>query len=257
MIKTPVQALAMSARDQLAFRGTARDAAGMPCAAFEPNPFVRVKCRLCQRPIGDHASQAVRDADIVIAVEAEQRKSPANAVWPDEGSACGKVYVGGFSAASAEFCRTERIARIVNAAKGLDTMFPSWAKSVAELEKSTSILRLGWIDEYSQKPWREPPWDQLVEAIHFIDEAVQQGESVLVHCAMGKSRSGAVAVAYVMAKMGLSAPDALQLVRSRRLTIEPNPGFMYQLGEFGKSAAFASLRTALHTRTTGAAGETE
>ena len=45
----------------------------------------------------------------------------------------------------------------------------------------------------------------------------------------GISRAPSIAIAYVMFKLGLSAADALQLVKERRQCVRPNPGFAAQL----------------------------
>jgi protein-tyrosine phosphatase len=50
----------------------------------------------------------------------------------------------------------------------------------------------------------------------FIDCGRESGESVLVHCAQGKSRSAAVVIAFVMQKNKLSFADAMHLVKSKR-----------------------------------------
>lgn len=53
---------------------------------------------------------------------------------------------------------------------------------------------------------------------------------VLVHCAQGISRSGAVVTAYVMRALGgLDYEAALSRVRARRAVVAPNPGFADQL----------------------------
>lgn len=67
----------------------------------------------------------------------------------------------------------------------------------------------------------------LDEAFAFIDTAlaVPHGR-VLLHCAAGSSRSGAVAVAHIMRLHGWTCEQALQHATSVRPLIQPNPGFM-------------------------------
>eukprot|EP00741_Cyanophora_paradoxa_P005325 tig00000880_g5164.t1 len=67
--------------------------------------------------------------------------------------------------------------------------------------------------------------------ILFIETARASG-GVLVHCAMGVSRSGAVVVAYLMAAFSMSRDEALAQVRKARPQVEPNRGFMRQLAVF-------------------------
>lgn len=70
---------------------------------------------------------------------------------------------------------------------------------------------------------------QTSKALPWIDRAVEQGGRVLLHCAGGTSRSGAVAVAYLMHSQGQSMPAALQEVQRARPIVRPNPGFISQL----------------------------
>lgn len=64
----------------------------------------------------------------------------------------------------------------------------------------------------------------------FIDQALQGGGGVFVHCAMGVSRSATVVCAYLMWKFGKSRDEALQWLREGRKRCMPNVGFWDQLG---------------------------
>ena len=63
----------------------------------------------------------------------------------------------------------------------------------------------------------------------FLDSALRAQGVVLVHCAMGVSRSSAVVCAYLMHKQGVSTSQALERVREGRPLCAPNPGFVEQL----------------------------
>jgi len=52
--------------------------------------------------------------------------------------------------------------------------------------------------------------------LDFIDNALNGGGSVLVHCAQGKSRSASVVIAYMMRKHNWQFSDALQYVKQKR-----------------------------------------
>ena len=65
--------------------------------------------------------------------------------------------------------------------------------------------------------------------IEFIDNGLASGGAVLVHCAMGQSRSAAAVCAYIMAKGRLSVREAMAKLRHARPMCEPNEGFMEQL----------------------------
>eukprot|EP01043_Picozoa_sp_COSAG02_P008840 COSAG02_NODE_290_length_25531_cov_75.132392_8_plen_379_part_00 len=71
------------------------------------------------------------------------------------------------------------------------------------------------------------------------------GQSVLVHCQMGRSRSATIAIAALMAAEGLSRDAAYLKVKGARPMAEPNQGFWEQLAKFetelhAKSAAALS-----------------
>ncbi|KAJ5339198.1 Dual specificity phosphatase [Penicillium brevicompactum] len=68
-------------------------------------------------------------------------------------------------------------------------------------------------------------------AIKFIQSGLDSGRGVLVHCAMGKSRSATICIAYLLHLQpgALTPQSALALVRESRPLCEPNDGFMQQL----------------------------
>ncbi|KAH7360006.1 protein-tyrosine phosphatase-like protein [Pyrenochaeta sp. MPI-SDFR-AT-0127] len=68
----------------------------------------------------------------------------------------------------------------------------------------------------------------------FIQEGLKGGGGVLVHCAMGKSRSATVVIAYLMQEHGISPSEALSHLRQARSICEPNEGFMKQLELYGE-----------------------
>jgi dual specificity phosphatase 12 len=76
------------------------------------------------------------------------------------------------------------------------------------------------------------------EAVWYIDAALQEldqskeegtGGGVFVHCAMGKSRSATLVVAYLMWKYQLDPVTALEQLCEGRPVCDPNPGFKEQL----------------------------
>ncbi|RAL05800.1 dual specificity phosphatase YVH1 [Aspergillus ibericus CBS 121593] len=71
-------------------------------------------------------------------------------------------------------------------------------------------------------------------AVKFIQSGLDAGGGVLVHCAMGKSRSATVAIAYLMHRQpsALTPESALAIIRQNRPLCEPNPGFMEQLSVY-------------------------
>lgn len=69
----------------------------------------------------------------------------------------------------------------------------------------------------------------------FMEDALNGGGRVLVHCGAGISRAPTIAAAYLMRKLQISAVSAVQLLRSVRSCVSPNMGFMEQLLEYQKA----------------------
>ncbi|EEH43353.2 tyrosine protein phosphatase YVH1 [Paracoccidioides brasiliensis Pb18] len=65
----------------------------------------------------------------------------------------------------------------------------------------------------------------------FIKSGLEGGGGVLVHCAMGKSRSAAVCIAFLLHREpgAITPSEALALIRRSRPMCEPNDGFTEQL----------------------------
>jgi dual specificity phosphatase 12 len=60
---------------------------------------------------------------------------------------------------------------------------------------------------------------------------------------MGKSRSAAVVIAYLMAEHNISPSEALSHVRQARSICEPNDGFMKQLELYGEMQTPENVET--------------
>jgi len=99
---------------------------------------------------------------------------------------------------------------------------------------------------------RDVPDEELLanfgNLCNIIESTAQEGKNILVHCAMGMSRSASVVIAYgksnlkshsskeassvtcqVMQRWGISRSDAKALVRDKRSIVRPNRGFYTQL----------------------------
>ncbi|KAF8170724.1 protein-tyrosine phosphatase-like protein [Mycena galopus ATCC 62051] len=63
----------------------------------------------------------------------------------------------------------------------------------------------------------------------WIDDALDEGGKVLVHCNEGASRSVTVVCAYVMQKLQMDSKAALEFVKAKRPNARPNSGFLKQL----------------------------
>ncbi|KAG0054623.1 dual specificity phosphatase 12 [Gryganskiella cystojenkinii] len=67
----------------------------------------------------------------------------------------------------------------------------------------------------------------------FIQQALDKGGKVLVHCMAGASRSVTVVCAYLMKTKGMTADEALETVKKLRHIAGPNDGFVTQLHLYG------------------------
>ena len=53
------------------------------------------------------------------------------------------------------------------------------------------------------------------DMVHFLDDVVNQGKKIMIHCVGGLGRSGMVAASYLKFK-GINAEDAIEVVRAAR-----------------------------------------
>ena len=68
----------------------------------------------------------------------------------------------------------------------------------------------------------------------FIDDAIKNNGSVLVHSHTGISRSSTILMAYIMNSQKMSVDKVLDLLKSKRDKVNPNAGFIEQLREYEK-----------------------
>eukprot|EP00403_Amphidinium_massartii_P012674 CAMPEP_0178420508 /NCGR_PEP_ID=MMETSP0689_2-20121128/26167_1 /TAXON_ID=160604 /ORGANISM="Amphidinium massartii, Strain CS-259" /LENGTH=247 /DNA_ID=CAMNT_0020041989 /DNA_START=71 /DNA_END=811 /DNA_ORIENTATION=+ len=231
------------------------------CPRFSVNKMrlnmrnAEVVCISCGSPLLHHCAEAVSSADVTLFFAHQEAKMGANMIvdpQPQIGLT-GAVYVGGMSASINPFVTERAIRRVVNCSD-LHLMkrpdFVTWAQKVEQLQQDAvlvDVLRLGWRDDLDQKLWVETEFDQLMEAVRFVHASRCAGDNCLVHCAQGKSRSGTVAIAYLMATDPSCATYQAALAKAsrRRNIIEPNPCFAEQLEAFSRSSQLAILQEEL------------
>lgn len=67
------------------------------------------------------------------------------------------------------------------------------------------------------------------QCLPFIEEGINSGDNVLVHCIYGQSRSVSIIAAFMILHRNFTLNDALETIKSKRSTICINPGFLCQL----------------------------
>ena len=207
-------------------------------------------CVKCTRLLAEHSSSAVTDQDVCGYLAHVSGKDGATCILdasPENGIE-GKLFLGTYFASINPFVTNHCIGAVVNCSDlhlSDRSDFHSWALKVESLEQSgiIAVIRLNWSDTESQKLWALHEWDQLVHSIKFIHQNRKSRKNVLVHCAQGKSRSGAVAVAYFMAiDARMTFERALSYVQSKRAIVDPNRSFAAQLKAFESSQELQILR---------------
>eukprot|EP00035_Acanthoeca_spectabilis_P037870 m.48094 g.48094 ORF g.48094 m.48094 type:complete len:392 (-) comp8897_c1_seq2:852-2027(-) len=68
------------------------------------------------------------------------------------------------------------------------------------------------------------------DTLSFMNDAESSGGRVLIHCQMGMSRSSTLVILWLMERHGMNLREATSYTRERRPFINPNPGFLLQLG---------------------------
>lgn len=75
------------------------------------------------------------------------------------------------------------------------------------------------------------------DVLRFIEEAVEAGGKVFVHCNYGISRSSTMAICYLMHSRGWCYDKAIQHLKSLRSICEPNAGYVLSLMNWDSNRA--------------------
>jgi protein-tyrosine phosphatase len=163
-------------------------------------------------------------AEVAIALENAEMAMPS--LVEDEAGT--RLFIGAiYCACNQPIIFKEKITTIITCTN--DTRgFPSFNNTVKRLKENLGIqyATLTWKDDDEQTLSK----DDLGGAIKFIHKQRQEGESVLVHCVMGKSRSAALVLGYMMAKEGIGLDEALEKLKACR-DVAPRESFLRQLKE--------------------------
>lgn len=130
-----------------------------------------------------------------------------------------RLRLGSLNAVTSAQLRSARVTHVVNCLSTLE--------EVHEPDLCLHYLTLNLEDEEDQVLTFDPVCDFIHTALSSSDDAV-----VLVHCAMGVSRSASLVCAYIMRHERLTVTHALAAMRAIRAQVAPNAGFIQQLLDY-------------------------
>jgi atypical dual specificity phosphatase len=138
---------------------------------------------------------------------------------------CDGLWIGSReSARDLKVLKSHNITHILNMTVEEENLYENTPEVIKITYKRIGILDNGKCDILEN--------GYLAECFKFIDEAIQSGGQVLVHCQAGISRSGAIVVAYLMKKENLTYEQALEKARTARFCIEPNGDLQMQIRKY-------------------------
>ncbi|XP_059387433.1 dual specificity protein phosphatase 13-like [Carassius carassius] len=138
------------------------------------------------------------------------------------------IYIGDmYAAKDKHLLQSLNITFVLNAAHGKFSV-----NTGASFYRDTKISYHG-VEAFDMPSFDLSPF--FYSAAKFIKTATSTpGGKVLVHCAMGLSRSSTLVLAYLMIHEGMTLVEAIKAVSQHR-NICPNSGFMEQLRELDKT----------------------
>ncbi len=80
--------------------------------------------------------------------------------------------------------------------------------------------------------------DYFAKVFRFMNEALEAGNGVVVHCEQGRSRSGALVIAFLMKRNKTKYPETLNKILLHRKRVMPNIGFQIQVTLFFSPSLF-------------------
>lgn len=103
------------------------------------------------------------------------------------------------------------------------------ANAFLEPLKESSLCAKHIVWKLPDKPSSAFLSEKLQSILILLDEALKQQRNVLVHCAMGVSRSAALCAACLITRKKLSLEEAMDIIRLARPEVFPNMGFIASL----------------------------
>eukprot|EP01006_Ploeotia_vitrea_P003692 TRINITY_DN113064_c0_g1_i1.p1 TRINITY_DN113064_c0_g1~~TRINITY_DN113064_c0_g1_i1.p1 ORF type:complete len:427 (-),score=25.11 TRINITY_DN113064_c0_g1_i1:221-1501(-) len=158
------------------------------------------------------------------------------------------IWVGGYTSLDGALLQQNNIKHIVNTAiefhKEESAQLIKWHEIS---RRGISVTHLDWDDTLAHKIY---PSRGMEVGVRFLTDCVARGESVLVNCAMGRSRSCSLVVGYLMTN-GTSMDAAIALVKSQRPCCSPNQNFQRQLRQMERDLLQQGIGGGSATATSG------
>ncbi|XP_059095961.1 uncharacterized protein LOC131890600 [Tigriopus californicus] len=202
------------------------------CVQFQANPFKADLCQACLGKIGNHSGATPREISAALEYSVDQVPS---SILPNARN--GKLFVGGYKASiNKTFLINNQVCLIVNTCPSLPlTMGSKYVKQLKNRNEDSSLnfreLTIDWQDSATQII----SLSEITDTYKIIGDTLKTGESALIHCAQGKSRSVILAMGFlIFSGVCLSVDEALQWMKDKRQMSEPNPVFILQLKEMEK-----------------------
>ena len=125
------------------------------------------------------------------------------------------IYLGGNDAASDEnYLKQYNITTVINC-----------AEEIVSVYKDIKFLELNLYDSFNQ-----PLFPKFEVAYKFIKKNSEN--NILIHCALGVSRSASLVAFYMMKEKGWDYDICYNYMKERRPIVNPNSNFVEQLREY-------------------------
>ncbi len=125
------------------------------------------------------------------------------------------IYLGGNDAASDEnYLKQYNITTVINC-----------AEEIVSVYKDIKLLELNLYDSFNQ-----PLFPKFEVAYKFIKK--NSKNNILIHCALGVSRSASLVAFYMMKEKGWDYDTCYNYMKERRPIVDPNSNFVGQLREY-------------------------
>ena len=125
------------------------------------------------------------------------------------------IYLGGNDAASDEnYLKQYNITTVINC-----------AEEIVSVYKDIKYLELNLYDSFNQ-----PLFPKFEVAYKFIKK--NSKNNILIHCALGVSRSASLVAFYLMKEKGWDYDTCYNYMKERRPIVDPNSNFVGQLREY-------------------------